>query len=274
MPSIPANPRGISQAPTYRQNSLTTILKRENSPPPLAIPRTRLVRPIPETRPLGHEIERSGLPSHLFDFNTLEPNKVFVKDDVRGITHVFKVELCHESKELTLDRGIYYTTYTGRPAVLKFFGDGLGWAALSMWQQECEARNRLQHTTIIPKLYLAGELVLGKLGHRTCRGYAIIMERVKGETLSNLQLSRPEREQFQVALLEAMALVREQNMIHGELSKRNVMWNKEENRVVLLDWKEWWENEYGLAAHEGEMEIIMTADEAARRASRASVQAL
>ncbi|KAK6528376.1 hypothetical protein TWF281_009618 [Arthrobotrys megalospora] len=248
----------------YRKKSLGAILERTESPP---LPIWRPKPPIPETRPLGHEIEKSGLPSHLFDFNQMEPNKVFVKDEARGITHTFKIQRCPESKGQDLDRGVYYTTYTGRPAVMKFFGDGLGWIALSMWQQECEARDKLQGTKVIPELYLAGEVILGRFGYRTCRGFAIIMEMVEGDTLLNLQMSPAERDEFQVALLEAMILVRKQNMVHGEPSQSNVMWNRDEQRVVLLDWKEWWENEYGLAAHERELETIMTINERVRRSS-------
>ncbi|TGJ66274.1 hypothetical protein EYR41_007919 [Orbilia oligospora] len=248
----------------YRQKSLGAILERTESPP-LPTPKPKL--PIPETRPLGHEIEKSGLPPHLFDISQMEPNKVFVKDEPRGITHTFKIQKCPESKGQDLDRGVYYTTYTGRPAVMKFFGDGLGWTALSMWQQECEARDKLQRTKIIPELYLAGEVILGRFGYRTCRGFAIIMERVDGETLSNIQMSPAERDEFQVAFLDAMILVRKQNMIHGEPSRSNVMWNRDQQRVVLLDWKEWWENEYGLEAHQRELEIIMTMNERVRRSS-------
>ncbi|KAK6345557.1 hypothetical protein TWF718_007469 [Orbilia javanica] len=248
----------------YRQRSLGAILERKE--PPL-LPTRKPKQPIPETRPLGHEIEKSGLPSHLFDFSQMEPNKVFVRDESRGITHTFKIERCPESKGQDLDRGVYYTTYTGRPAVMKFFGDGLGWTALSMWQQECEARDKLQKTKIIPELYLAGEVILGRFGHRTCRGFAIIMERVEGENLSNIEMSPAERDEFQVAFLEAMILVRKQNMIHGEPSRSNVMWNRDQQRVILLDWKEWWENEYGLEPHERELEIIMTMNERVRRSS-------
>ncbi|KAK6360261.1 hypothetical protein TWF730_006409 [Orbilia blumenaviensis] len=255
---------GGGQDLIYRQRSLGAILERKESPP---LPTKKPKPLVPETRPLGHEIEKSGLPSNLFDFNQMEPNKVFVRDEARGITHTFKIQRCPDSKGQDLDRGVYYTTYTGRPAVLKFFGDGLGWTALSMWQQECEARDRLQRTRIIPELYLAGEVILGRFGYRTCRGFAIIMERVEGETLLNLQMSLTERDQFQVALLEAMVLIRKQNMIHGEPSQGNVMWNRDEQRVVLLDWKEWWENEYGLEAHERELEIIMTINERVRRSS-------
>ncbi|KAK6504747.1 hypothetical protein TWF481_006686 [Arthrobotrys musiformis] len=254
----------VRKEPAFRQKSLGAILERKESPP---LPIRKPKPPIPETRPLGHEIEKSGLPSHLFDLSQMEPNKVFVKDEARGITHTFKIQRCPESKGQDLDRGVYYTTYTGRPAVMKFFGDGLGWTALSMWQQECEARDKLQRTNIIPELYLAGEVILGRFGYRTCRGFAIIMERVEGETLSNIQMSPVERDEFQVAFLEAMILVRKQNMIHGEPSRSNVMWNRDQQRVILLDWKEWWENEYGLEPHERELEIIMMRNERVRRSS-------
>ncbi|EPS44995.1 hypothetical protein H072_1057 [Dactylellina haptotyla CBS 200.50] len=233
---------------------------------PAARPKLKSRSSMPETRLPGHEIEKSGLPSNLFDFNHLDANKVFVRDEAREIMHIFHVDPCPEARGGDPDRGVYYTTFTGRLAVLKFFGDGLGWKGLSMWQQECEARERLKRTGVLPEIFLSGEVILGKFGNRTCRGFAIVMERVEGQVLSNSEMSPKERRELEVALLKIMTVIREHNMVHGEPRRRNVMWDRERQRAVLLDWKEWWENDYGLKPHQREIEIIMASDKITRQA--------
>ncbi|KAF3914256.1 hypothetical protein AA313_de0207017 [Arthrobotrys entomopaga] len=125
---------------------------------------------MPEIRPLSHEIDNSGLPSHLFNLMMLENNKVFVRDENRGITHIFEIEKCGESRGGDSDRGVYYTSFAGEPAILKFFGDALGEEGVLMRDRECEARERLSGTGVLPEIYLTGEVILGKFGGRTCRG--------------------------------------------------------------------------------------------------------
>ncbi|KAK6535436.1 hypothetical protein TWF694_001896 [Orbilia ellipsospora] len=222
---------------------------------------------MPETKPLSHEIDRSGLPSHLFNLNTLETNKVFVRDEAREITHIFEIEKFCDSKNRDSDRGVYYTSFAGKPAVLKFFGDALGWKGTLMRDRECEARERLNGTGVLPEIYLSGEVILGKFGNRTCRGYAIVMERIKGVVLSNLEMSLGERRELRVALLKIMTVIRLHNIVHGEPRRRNVIWDRESQRAVLLDWKKWWENDYQWKPHEKEIEIIMASDKSIHRAS-------
>ncbi|KAF8463455.1 hypothetical protein BDZ91DRAFT_784027 [Kalaharituber pfeilii] len=135
---------------------------------------------------------------------------------------------------------VFSAVFEGRSVVVKC------WPPSQEAQYENEVSAYLHLNSdepCFPQLLQYGRIICG--GSTQREGFALILTKMPGTTFNDTtwhQLGEQGRHEMKVKLLHAIEILRERNLVHGDATKNNVLYDPETKSVVLVDFEDMVDN--------------------------------